>query len=229
MAAYEDSVELNFAVKMEATGRVIANFAWQHLKAATTFRDQVISIELQNTGMPFGTYFEDIRSYGTACIMSAAGSLESLINEFFIWPEGPLRQGLQDFESEFWGHKGIEWKPPLQKYQKALEMLGQPKFDERVTTFRDVWALIELRNYLVHYKPTWDPDRQRRVELVEVLTGKYKLSPFPDNGSDFVTMQSMSSGCMKWVVSTVLSFMRAFHERVQLDENKMSGFWRLET
>ncbi len=229
MTAYEASVELNISLKVEATSRVIDNFAWQHLKAATTFRDQVIAIELQNSGKPFGSYFTDIRSYGSACIMSATASLESLINEFFIWPDGPLRQGLQNFESEFWGRNGIEWKPPLQKYQKALEMLGKQKFDEHVPPYRDAWALIELRNYLVHYKPTWDPDRNRKVELVEVLTDKYMLSPFLDGPADFVTKQSMSSGCMKWAVSTVLGFMKEFHARTQLDENKMAGFWKLET
>lgn len=216
-------------MRMEASGRVIANFAWQHLKAAATFRDQVMVIELQNAGQPFGSFFEDIRSYGSACIMSAAASLDALVNEFFITPEGPLRRKLKDFESEFWGRGGIERNPPLEKYQVALEMLGQAKLDEHIPPYRDAWALIELRNALVHYKPTWDPDRQRKVELEEVLTGKYELSPFPDSGADFVTMRSMSAGCMRWVVFTVLSLMREFHARAHLDEHKMSSFWKLDT
>lgn len=216
-------------MKVEATGRVIANFAWQHLKAASTFRDQVAAIESQNEKQPFGSFFEDLRSYGSACIMSAAASLEALVNEFFITPEGPLRKKLGDFESEFWGRGGIEWKPPLEKYQIALDMLGQARLDEHTLPFRDAWALIELRNALVHYKPTWDPDRQRKVELIEVLSGKYVLSPFPDSGADFVTMRSMSAGCMSWVISTVVSFMREFHARSNLDEHKMLPFWKFDT
>ena len=229
MATHQATVEEKLSVPMEATGRVIANFAWQHLKAATTFRDHVIAIELQNTGRPFGSFFEDIRSYGSACIMSSAASIEALVNEFFITPDGPLRKQLKDFESEFWGRGGIEWKPPLEKYQMALEMLGKQKLDEHIPPYKDAWALVELRNALVHYKPTWDPDRQRKVDLVEVLTGKYELSPYPDGGAEFVTMRSMSGGCMRWVVSTVLSFMKEFHARAQLDKHKMSAFWRLAT
>jgi hypothetical protein len=229
MNTHNASIEEQLTMKVEATGRVIANFALQHLKAASTFRDQVAAIESQNENQPFGSFFEDLRSYGSACIMSAAASLEALVNEFFITPEGPLRKKLGDFESEFWGRAGIEWKPPLEKYQIALDMLGQSRFNEHTLPFRDAWALIELRNALVHYKPTWDPDRQRKVELVEVLSGKYDLSPFPDSGADFVTMRSMSAGCMRWVISTAVSFMRAFHARSNLDEHKMSAFWKFDS
>jgi len=224
------SFEAHLSLRAEASGRVIANFALQHLKAAATFRDQVVAIESQSASQSFGPFFEDIRSYGSACIMSAAASLEALINEFFITPEGPLRRQLSNFESDFWGRKkGIAGKPTLEKYQLALEMLGQPKVDEHLTLYRDVWALIQFRNALVHYKPTWDPDRKRIVELKEVLADKYYLSPFPDSGADFVTMRSMSADCMRWVVSTTVAFMREFHMRAQIDEQKMSAFWKLET
>lgn len=222
------TVKEHMNVRVEATARVIANFAWQHIKAAATFRDQVGAIESANTSQPFGPFFEDLRSYGSGCIMSAAASLEALINEFFITPEGPLRRQLPDFEVQFWGRGGIEWKPPLEKYQIALEMLGQTRLNEHEAPFRDAWTLIELRNALVHYKPTWDPDRQRKVEMVEVLAGKYDPSPFPDAGSDFVTMRSMSASCMYWVVATALHFMREFHARAALDEHKMSAFWQFD-
>lgn len=214
---------------LEATARVIANFAWQHLKAASTFRDQVIAIESRHQEQQFGPFFEDLRSYSSGCIMSASASLEALINEFFITPDGRLRTMLGDFETEFWGRGGIEWKSPLEKYQIALEMLGHAKFNEQDSPFRDAWALVELRNALVHYKPTWDPDRKRKVELIEVLSGKYNLSPFTDNGADFVTMKSMSAGCARWAVSTVVGLMREFHSRSKLEENKMLAFWKLDS
>lgn len=228
MATHNPSVEEQLGVRMEATGRVIANFAWQHLRAAATFRDRVVAIESQSINQTFGPFFEDIRSYGSACIMSAVASMEALVNEFFITPEGPLRRQLADFEAAFWGRGGIERKALLEKYQIALVMLGQPRLDEHASPFRDTWGLIELRNSLVHYKPTWDPDQQRKVKLVEVLAGKYELSPFPDGGADFVTMRSMSAGCMRWVVSTVVCFMRQFHSRAQIDEHKMSAFWQFD-
>lgn len=209
-------------------GRVIATFAWQHLRAAAIFRDHLIRIESENAGAGFGSFFEDVRSYASACIVSGASSLEALINECFIAHDGTLRRSIGDFESEFWGRGGIDWKPILDKYQHALRMLGKREFDELSAPYRDAWALIEFRNAIVHYKPTWDPDRKRKVELIEVLGGKYELSPFPDEGADFVSMKSMSAGCGRWVVSTVVAFVKEFHERTGLVEgNKLAALSKL--
>lgn len=215
-------------LSVQAFGRVIASFAWQHMKAAITFRDQVASLEAANFGKEFGPFFEDIRSYGSGCIMSAAASLEAHINECYIDPNGPLRKQLTNFELQFWGRRGIEWKPPLEKYQIALEMLGQSKLDEQAQLFKDAWALVELRNALVHYKPTWDPDRKRTVDIIEVLSGKYELSPFPDTGADFVTMRNMSAASTRWVVFTAMRFMKEFHHRTAHYESKFACFSRLD-
>lgn len=226
--AVELAAEVIVSAQVHATARVVASFALQHLKAASTFRNQLQSIEAANDHNAFGAFFEDIRSYGSACIMSTAASLEALVNEFFINPEGQLRKQLADFEVAFWGRNGIERKSPLEKYQLALDMLGQARMDEHGASFRNAWALFELRNALVHYKPTWDPDRQRMVELVEVLKGKYDLSKFPDSEADFVTMRTMSSACMNWVVASAIAFLREFDSRAHLDDHKMSAFWRFE-
>jgi hypothetical protein len=217
------------AVVMQATGRVIANFAWQHLKAATLFRDRVAALEDEHVNEPFGSFFEEIHSYASACLMSSAASLEALINELFIAHDGKLRSQLKGFEEEFWGKQGIERKSILAKYQLALRILGVTTLDEHSSPFRDTWALVQLRNALVHYKPTWDPERQRKVELIEVLGGRFPLSPFPDAGADFVSMKCMSAGCAKWATGTAVSFMRQFHERANLDSSKMAGFWKLES
>lgn len=224
-ASIHASIQINAVV----TGTVIANFAWQHLKAATVFRDKVCELEAANAGAPFGSFFNDIRTYGSACFMSSTSSLEALINEIFIAPNLGLRPLLNNFEKEFWGTGGIKREPILKKYQRALTLLGSELFDESAQPFRDVWALIELRNALIHYKPTWDPDRKRKVQMVEVLQGKFNLSPFLDEGADFVTMKCMSAGAVKWAVATSLAFMREFDTRTNLDSKKMQGFWKLET
>jgi hypothetical protein len=103
-------------VGLEATGRVIANFAWQHLKAATIFHEHLVMLEAEHAGQPFSSFFEEIRSYASACIMSASASLEALINELFIAHNSRLRTQLGDFEVEFWGKGGIERRPILEKY-----------------------------------------------------------------------------------------------------------------
>jgi hypothetical protein len=214
---------------IEISGRFIPNFAWQHLRAASIFRERLVALETEHAGQPFGNFFEEIRSYGSACILSAVASLESLINELFIAHNSRLRAQLHDFESEFWGKNGIERKPILKKYQLALEMLGQPRLDESVSPYRDAWSLIELRNALVHYKPTWDPARQCSVELIEVLEGKFLPSPFLDEGADFVSMKCMSASCAGWVIATTVGLINEFDSRTNLDKGKMAAFKKFET
>ena len=57
-------------LKVEATAQVIANFALQHLKAAITFESEVARLEAKHACAEFGPFFEDIRSYGSARLMS---------------------------------------------------------------------------------------------------------------------------------------------------------------
>ena len=211
------------------SAKQVYNFAWQHLKAATTFRDHAATLENSNAELGLGAFFENIRSYVSGTIMSATACLEAHINELFISPHCRLKPMLTNFEADFWGDRGIERKSILEKYKLALEMIGATALDQNSKICRDAWGLIEYRNALVHYKPTWDPVRNRKIELVKVLNGRYKLSPFLDSRADFVTMQSMSAGCADWAVGTVFGFLHEFDSRSNLDPSKMVGFWNLES
>jgi len=108
-------------------------------------------------------------------------------------------------------------------------MISAARFNEHTALYRDIWAIVELKNVLVHYKPTWDPDSKRKIDLVSILKRKYKLSPFSDSDGDFITMRSMSSGCTDWVVRSALAFLREFDARSHLDEKKFVGLWKLES
>lgn len=89
------------------TGRVISNFALQHLKTAILMHFQVSKLEAENLNQEFGAFFEDIRSYTSASIFASAAALEALINELFIGPSEKLRPLFKDFEKEFWGEDGV--------------------------------------------------------------------------------------------------------------------------
>lgn len=210
-------------------GRYVATFASQHLQASLIFRDHLVSIEAQHAGEEFGAFFGIIRSYGSGCIMSAAAALEALINELFI-TAGSLRATLQDFDVEFWGssaRRGIEGLPILEKYQRALNLLGVALLDETAPVYADARWLIELRNALVHFKPIWDSERKRTIELSEALRDRFPLSPFVDTGADFVTMKCMSGGCANWAIAAVVSLVREFDVRANLSPKKISAFLRL--
>lgn len=212
-----------------ASARVIANFAWQHMKAAMVFRENVLALEVAHASEGIGPHFEIIRSYASACLMSTASSLEALINEYFIDPNCRLRPLFADFDQEFWAKGGVEMKPILVKFQHALGLLGLPPIDEAGTIFQDAEALINLRNSLVHYKPTWDPDKPKKASLTSYLVGRYATCPFLTNRDDFITMQSMSYGCCKWAIDVAFAFIHEFDNIAHLNDDKMQGFWNLET
>jgi hypothetical protein len=216
-------------VSASASATVIANFAWQHMMAATTFREHVRALEVTHASDGFGSHFELIRAYASASLMSTASSLEALINEFFIDPNCRLRPKFSHFDREFWARGGLEMKPILTKYQEALKLLGLPQMDETSGVFQDADALINLRNSLVHYKPTWDPDQPKKASLTSYLSGRYPISPFLTACDNFVTMQSMSYGCCKWAIDTAFAFIHEFDNAARLNDDKMKGFWNLET
>lgn len=103
-------------------------------------------------------------------------------------------------------------------------MLNMPRLDEASTPYLEAWSLIELRNFLVHYKPTLDPAGERQIRLEEVLDGQFHLSPFLEEGADFVSMKCMSSGCAKWAVKAVVMFVSEFDSRAHIEAHKMRAF-----
>ena len=160
--------------------------------------------------MPLGDFFEDIRSYVSGAIMSSVAALEANINELFIAHVGPLRSALPDFEVQFWGKGGMEKKSILVKYEKALWILRKKEIFKKFSHYENADYLIELRNALVHFKPLWDQERERQVNLVEKLREKFKLSPFCDEGADFISMKCMSRGCAAWAVLSCINIVKEF-------------------
>lgn len=214
-------------VTLRATGRVIPNFALQHLMTAVMSRRHVLRLEAEHAGAEYGGFFEEIRSYGSMCVLAAVASLETLINELFLANNTRLNSCLGDVDKHFWGDRGIERLQILKKYDRALSMLERPPFASDDAVRASTQALIDWRNYLTHYKPPWDPEAGKRRDLERDLKGRFQISPFLVSGGDFLTMQAMSGSAAAWVVSTTVNYMREFDRRASLDANKMEGFWRV--
>jgi hypothetical protein len=208
-------------VTLQATGVVgPANFAWQHLKAATLFRERVVALEAQHYGSSLGAFFEEIRAYASACIMSSVAAMEALINELYIAPNGRLRASIGDFEEKFWPRQtGIVWKPTLEKYQCALDRLGCARLAEGADPFQSAQLLVKLRNDLMHYQPPW--------ENAGAFSVRFALSPFVDREAELLALRCMSAGCVTWAVETVVNFVRAFDTSAKLEPKKVRAFLEL--
>lgn len=208
---------------------VVSNFALTHFNAAVHFADKVTEIEEANSSQPFGNYFQEVSIYCSSCIISAAASLEALINELYLTP-GPLNSSVEDFDAFFWGgcigdnlKQGLEKKPALKKYKKALTLLGKPPMKKSEELYEMASSLIGYRNYLIHFKPLWDEDRKNE-SLEDSLRGLFKTAPNVDEGASFLAMQGMSAGCANWAVSSAREFILDFGQRSELFPKKFGAF-----
>jgi len=212
---------------MQAEGRVIANFAWQHLKAASLFRDHVLRIETDHMGLPLGAFFEDIRSYASACIMSSTPRLRLSSMSYSLPTTASFGRRSATSRTSFGAVKAV-------KALKAGERSTSTNLRSRCSMSRSSiqrrrpiakprrWSNYVTRSFTISQLGT--RARGREVELAEVLKGRFLVSPFPDEGADFVTMKCMSHGCARWAVETVVAFISEFDTRTQLDAKKMQAF-----
>jgi hypothetical protein len=212
---------------MSAQATVTSNFAYQHLTSAIKFRDLSSELEKRYRNKEFSGFFSEIRSYVSGTILTATASLEALINELYIHPRGQLYLQFSNFEQEFWGRNGVERKPILWKYQKALQMLGEDILDVNSEIYSNARDLIMLRNYFVHFKPTYESTPQSQQNLSSNLSGKFATSPFVDSGADFFAMKCMSSSCAQWTVSVVQALVNEFFARTNIEEKKIKAFLAL--
>lgn len=234
------------SIKVRGTGRAISNFALPHYVAAKTFVQQANAIEVANVGRPFGPFYDGLRTFVSAAVLSSTAAMEAFINESFVAHGGALRTKLKDFDAEFWGdasagagvltrflsqllgrrrrRRGIEMFSILDKYNKALKLLGKPKIAKGDPIYVHAELLIGMRNYLIHFKPLWDAPRDREQELINGLTGKFTLSPYVDPTSDFVTMRCMTASCGDWAVRTTKDLIHEYGRRTGADPTKVAAF-----
>lgn len=225
-------------VAVAAQGRVISNFALTHFSAAKHFSSKTHEIEIANAGQPFGNFWQEVSIYCSSSILTAAASLEALINELFLTP-GPLQGAVEDFDTFFWGGeasvrrclpfkrtkriRGLEMRPALEKYREAAKLLGASPLSKCDDPYRAADALVGFRNYLIHFKPLWDESR-RDEELEQFLNGRFQLSPFVDEGAEFLAKKCMSGGCSAWAVQTVVNFVAYFREKSGMTSKKFGSF-----
>lgn len=218
------------------TGKVISNFALTHFNAAKHF--SIKTREIEKAGQPYGNYWEEISIYCASCVMTAAASIEALINELFIEP-GMLHDTVTDFDTFFWGRevtnkkclffrekkkiRGLEMEPVLDKYRKAVKLLGKHPLSRTDPPYRTADTLIGFRNYLIHFKPLWNEGRKDE-ELEQRINGLFELSPYVDEGASLLEMKCMSAGCSAWAVKSVVDFVEYFRVRSGIDTKKLKSF-----
>src|SRR6266536_1558077 len=122
-------------VGLQATAMLRTNFAVQHMLAAARFSRRVADIE------DFGEFWEEILHQSSACVFTAAASLESYANELFFERQTAFPGFASELLDKLW--ETFEQKPTLEKFEFALLLRGKPQFVKGARPYQDVAAVIE--------------------------------------------------------------------------------------
>ena len=95
----------------------------------------------------------------------------------------------------------------LRYYKAALLAAGKPIFDTGAQPWQDAKLLVDLRNYLLHYKPS-----SAYADEPERLVGKLQRSVDPNPLSTNASSVDgcLSAGCAEWALDSAVALVSAF-------------------
>lgn len=210
-------------------------FSWVHAAAAHRFCLLSKKTELLDI-----THIEHNRCFSIYGVIASVCFLESAINEFFedicsASNSEELRSSIINEPAkkriaQSWAIRGVEKFSILDKYLLALAALDLVLPDKGKRPFQDTMIVVELRNYLVHYKPesiifgvTADKldllEAQKTVadKMARKLQGKFEKNKlFKDLGNDDFPDKLLGAGCAIWALMSCSEFVVDFYSKVGL-------------
>lgn len=147
-------------------------------------------------------------SHAMTSVLSAVAFLEAFVNEIYSDAadnrhQSPRVEGLdepvQAMMAEYWTATDQGYGQVLPKYNMALLFAGHQGFNKGADPYQAAEVLINLRNTLMHFKPTWHdegtPDR-----LDKMLPSRIQQSGLlpADDGSPWIPIKVLGASCAKW-------------------------------
>ncbi|NMB79535.1 MAG: hypothetical protein GYA23_10640 [Methanomicrobiales archaeon] len=166
-------------------------------------------------------------------ILSSVYFLESTINELYadasdeayFFADEKHEALLREISDRWTNEKNFDRAPILTKYQKILTLAGKSPFDEGDQAFANIRDLIEIRNYLLHYKREWvvlggekapRPEETTGVRFEKSLRKKFAINPIAAAGLPFFPDKCLGHGCAEWAVVNSIIFTDEFFRRLDL-------------
>jgi Ni/Co efflux regulator RcnB len=167
-------------------------------------------------------------------VLSTVAFLESTINELYAdatdeayFFADERHEALLRLISEKWkNEKNFDRAPMLAKYQKILDIAGKSSFDEGDQAFANVRELMEIRNYLMHYKREWvevhksgsthHGEETAGERFEKVLRNKFATNPLALKNSLFFPDRCLGHGCAEWAIVNSIILTDEFFRRLDL-------------
>jgi hypothetical protein len=167
-------------------------------------------------------------------ILSSVAFLESTINELYadaaddayLFTDEKNELLLKNIGEKWRNEKNFDRSPLINKYQKILMIADKSQFDEDNPVFSNIRNLIEIRNYLMHYKREWlvvqkdgisgDIKETHGEKLERMLRNKFAVNPLAQKNRPFFPDICVGHGCAEWAVRNSLEFTNEFFNKLEL-------------
>lgn len=165
-------------------------------------------------------------------VLSSVAFLESTINELYadaadhlyFSPDGGNEAVLQMIAERWKNEKNFDRAPVLIRYQKILAITDRCLFDESDPAFSNVKNLVEIRNFLMHYRREWVAVRKGRAlgdsngtqseQFEKILKHRFKENPFAHKNRPFFPDKCLGHGCAEWAVINSLVVTDTFFGKI---------------
>jgi hypothetical protein len=167
-------------------------------------------------------------------LLSSVAFLESTINEFYadasddayFFSDENNETLLRTIRERWRNQKNFDRAPLVTKYQKMLNIADKPVFDQNNPVFSDIRIMIEIRNYLMHYKREWIVVRNgegagksegvtRAGKFEELVKNKFLENPLAQKNQPFFPDRLLGHGCAEWAVLNSLEFTDEFFKSLE--------------
>jgi hypothetical protein len=158
------------------------------------------------------------RAFVLGAVTCSALSLEAYINEFYI----DCTEGSSNLPEKFRGDSVLQshWivleqvrEKTLVKFEAAVTRCAGKPYDKSRAPYQDAVLLIDLRNFIVHYKSERDTELNKHAKLERQLTGKFpECSMYAANALWF-PHRCLSAGCAEWSVKTAEALVDDFRSQ----------------
>ena len=208
------------------TIKLRAYFSSYHLWATKHFLELATLIE--DNGRDEPVFNIEHRAYVNNSVLSSVAFLEAAINELFqdaydehqIYINSLAPTVIQELAT-YWANTEMKGKhkSTLVKYKQALIISDSEKMIEDENPYEDTRLLIELRNFLTHYKPkSVGGDSSHKIE--DILKGKFGLNKkYEKSGNPDFPDKMLGKECAKWGLTSVKDFADEFFRRIDIQPN----------
>jgi len=167
-------------------------------------------------------------------LLSSVAFLESTINELYadaaddayFFSDEKNEALFRTIREKWKNDKNFDRAPLITKYQKILAIAKKGVFDENNPVFSDVRDLVEIRNYLMHYKREWvivkrneeagDRKETKAEKFEKLLKNKFSENPLAQKNQQFFPDKCLGHGCAEWAVQNSLKFTDEFFRNLEL-------------